>query len=804
MLISSCRSLLGLSITLRRFLLVIGTLMLSATSDKASGAPSIDGTQPAIYVWQQSLKGDWQTASNWAPARFTPAPSDILVFNIGGTIIVTNVPNQTIGRLTVSGNTAVNLQTAIPVILTVSGNDGDDLSVDSGSSLNFNGANALSLNLATGATANISGSITFSSPGTAADRLIAVDPLAIVFNTGAMFTAAAGFAGNPFGTTNLNSVVFNDGSAYISISGADPFGAAEPNSVVVFRKGSLFSLRGDALPSFSGRSYGNFEMNCPGRDVVAEGGSAFVVDDLMLTAGRLSLRLSGDPGHSIKGNITTASGTQLIFSSGTVRLNGTATQTISGSGIEGADGGSTIAIDNLMDVALNRPFVGWNVALINGIVHTGPLNHLGVAGDLSRTNGYVDGWMRRILFSLGSFDFDVGTANGYSPVVVNVTSGNSPTILNVSAAQGAQPNISNPSKALSRYWTVFEQTPMTADITFHYLESDIPSTANEANFVIQKYNGGFTQPVGSIDTAANTFRINDVSNFAQDWTLAEPGALFARSAVFDYDGDGKSDLSVFRPSVGEWYYQQSSTNVTRGFGFGTLTDKVATADFTGDGKTDIAFWRPSTGDWYVLRSEDSTYFAFPFGANGDIPVPADYDGDQKSDAAVYRPSAQTWFILKSTGGVLSVPFGLSDDIPVPADYDGDGKADVGIYRPSLGQWWNLRSSNGSVFAATFGSPTDKPVAGDYTGDGKADIAFYRPSEGNWYILRSENFTYYAFPFGNSTDKPAPADYDGDGRFDAAVFRPSDTNWYILKSTGGLYIQQYGAANDIPLPGAFVP
>jgi len=109
-----------------------------------------------------------------------------------------------------------------------------------------------------------------------------------------------------------------------------------------------------------------------------------------------------------------------------------------------------------------------------------------------------------------------------------------------------------------------------------------------------------------------------------------------------------------------------------------------------------------------------------------------------------------------------------------------------------------------VFAAQFGSSTDKPVPGDYTGDGKADVAFYRPSEGSWYVIRSEDSSYYAFPFGNSTDKPVPADYDGDGRFDAAVFRPSDTNWYILKSTGGVQIQPFGLANDIPLPGANVP
>jgi hypothetical protein len=274
------------------------------------------------------------------------------------------------------------------------------------------------------------------------------------------------------------------------------------------------------------------------------------------------------------------------------------------------------------------------------------------------------------------------------------------------------------------------------------------------------------------------------------------------STLFDFDGDRKADVSIFRPSVGEWYYHQSGNGVVSGFGFGASTDKPVPADFTGDGKTDIAFYRPSENNWYVLRSEDFTYYAFPFGAGGDVPAPADFDGDGEADPTVYRPSAQTWFILRSSGGVLSVPFGLPNDIPAPADYDGDGMVDIGVFRPD--QWWILRSSDGGVFAATFGSQTDKPVPGDYTGDGKADIAFYRPWDGNWYVLRSEDQSFYAFPFGNSADKPAPADFDGDGRYDAAVFRPSDTNWYILRSSGGVQIQQFGAANDIPLPGVFIP
>lgn len=273
--------------------------------------------------------------------------------------------------------------------------------------------------------------------------------------------------------------------------------------------------------------------------------------------------------------------------------------------------------------------------------------------------------------------------------------------------------------------------------------------------------------------------------------------------AFDFDGDHKTDLSVWRSSLGQWWISRSAGGTT-GIAFGESTDIPRAADYTGDGKTDVAFFRPSDSNWYVIRSEDFTYYAFPFGTTGDLPVTGDFDGDGHADAAVYRPSAQTWFIARSTGGVLSVPFGLNGDIPVPADYDGDGKTDVAIYRPGPGQWWYLRSSDNQVFAATFGSSTDKPTPGDFTGDHKADIAFFRPSEATWYVIRSEDFTYYAFPWGASSDKPAPGDYDGDGKFDAAVFRPSDTVWYILKSSGGSLAIQFGLANDTPVPGQSIP
>lgn len=281
----------------------------------------------------------------------------------------------------------------------------------------------------------------------------------------------------------------------------------------------------------------------------------------------------------------------------------------------------------------------------------------------------------------------------------------------------------------------------------------------------------------------------------------------AGKAPFDLDGDGKTDISIFRPAAGEWWAERSSNGSTFAVQFGSSTDRAVPADLTGDGKTDVAFWRPSNGNWYVLRSEDLTFYAFPFGASGDTPVPADYDADGKSDAAVFRGSNNTWYIQRSSGGTDIVGFGVAGDKPVVADYDGDGKADIAIFRPNGGsgaEWWIRRSSNNSVYALTFGTSTDRPVQGDLTGDGKADVAFWRPANGNWFVLRSEDLSFYAVPFGTTGDVPVPGDYDGDGRVDTAIFRPSNSTWYINRTTAGTLIRAFGTTGDTPLPSSFLP
>jgi hypothetical protein len=269
-----------------------------------------------------------------------------------------------------------------------------------------------------------------------------------------------------------------------------------------------------------------------------------------------------------------------------------------------------------------------------------------------------------------------------------------------------------------------------------------------------------------------------------------------------------ADLAVWRPSTGVWWVMggQGSQQVIQSWGING--DIPVPGDYDGDGKTDFSIFRPDgtaqTGTWYILYSSSATWTSVQWGAHNDKVAPADYDGDGKTDIALWRESTGTWYILKSSDGTSMNPqLGGStwNDRIAPGDYDGDGKADVGVWRDSNKTFYSINSSNGASQTATFSNNSTEPVSADYDGDGITDYAIR--SGADWIIRYSSTGTIQSpISWQQAGDKAVHNDYDADGKVDVAIWR-SDGNWYIRKSSDGqTRNDQWGQSGDIPVPAFY--
>jgi hypothetical protein len=316
-----------------------------------------------------------------------------------------------------------------------------------------------------------------------------------------------------------------------------------------------------------------------------------------------------------------------------------------------------------------------------------------------------------------------------------------------------------------------------------------------------------SNPAGELVAGLTAEQLAQIVNF-------DFGGGTTQTAQFDYDGDGKSDIGVYRASTGEWLIRQSSdTNLMLvAWGAPVLQDVPVSGDFDGDGKTDIAVYRNSTGEWLIRQSSDSNLVLVAWGSPflHDVPAVGDYDGDGKADIAVYRNDTGEWLIRQSSDtNLMQVAWGspFLHDAPVPADFDGDGKADIAVYRNDTGEWLVRQSTDSNLMQVAWGSPflQDAPVAADFDGDGKADLAVYRRSTGEWLVRQSTDTNLMAQAWGSPflADIPVPADFDGDGKADLGVYRNSTGEWLIRQSTDtNLSQTAWGAPslNDVPIQG----
>ncbi len=212
---------------------------------------------------------------------------------------------------------------------------------------------------------------------------------------------------------------------------------------------------------------------------------------------------------------------------GTTIFDGAAAQTISS-----PVNFNNLTINNAAGVTFSSgasSSVSGTLTLTNGILANDSANAplaMFDSASVVRADGYVTGLISKN-FSVANlpFTFPIGTANGYSPVTVNITSGSTQVTANV--FQTTHPNFELvAATSLRRYWTLSGTGTFTANLTFNYLQADV--FGNENNYLIARITNGLPQSfpnncaAGSpcVNAAANTATINGVTAFS-DWTLAQ-------------------------------------------------------------------------------------------------------------------------------------------------------------------------------------------------------------------------------------------------------------------------------------------
>lgn len=396
-------------------------------------APGVLAWGQTTYTWNQSINTDYADAGNWTPSRSTPASTDVLVIDGSGTPTptLTNIQTESIGRLVLINSTSAAMSAIAARTLTVAGGAGTDFEIEGGSTLSVSGASAISFALSAGATGSIAGQITVAGGG---HRLTGVDASSITFQSGSVFTTSTGFTGNAFGTTGLNSILFASGSQYVHNAGSNPFGAATPNSVVVFQGGSTAVFRTTTGYAASGRTFANLTVQ-NSIALSGSGGSNFQIETLNVESGSSFTHTgSGTATVTVLGNISSAGSGSITITggSGGIQLNSGGLQTIGGGGGSGTiTFGSSATVGASTTVAVSR-----TLTFSAGTMTVNGMFQINQGGFTSGPSDYSYGGSSTLVFNNSSGSYGVSSGHIYWPA------SGGPTHVTVAGSGGVTMNVS--------------------------------------------------------------------------------------------------------------------------------------------------------------------------------------------------------------------------------------------------------------------------------------------------------------------------------------------------------------------------